>query len=512
MRYAFSQRRIFLHGGMPGLMERLSITTTRGVATMPPRMAPVAAAVEQAQQQEVTVVQDTSVVQDAAQAPPPRPLFIDTIPPQDEFWRKIPVWKDVPMQTFLSYAWGIKNTVQGEGKLAHFLEQVLPDEVPMTDVAHGISCKQTQTREELVTDVLDGIKAATMSTRMTPYILSRINWSDPRNDPIFRQFIPVKSRMMPDHPKLTLDSLHEHADSPVSGLVHRYTDKALFLPTSVCPTYCMFCTRSYAVGGDTDSVKKASMKPTKRRWEDVLAYIESTPQLQDIVVSGGDAYYLQPDQLVYIGKRLLAMPNIKRFRFASKGLAVAPARILDDRDAWFEALMLVATQARKAGKAMALHTHFNHPNEISWVSKMAARRLFEAGVMVRNQTVLMRGVNDDKETMLSLIRNLADNNIFPYYVYQCDMVEKVEHLRTPLQTILDLEAQIRGSIAGFMMPQFVVDLPGGGGKRLACSHLSYDRTTGVSRFVAPAVTGRDKENKVYEYYDPVDSVVKAGGR
>ena len=274
----------------------------------------------------------------------------------------------------------------------------------------------------------------------------------------------------------------------------------------------MFCTRSYAVGADTDSVKKASMKPTKRRWEEALAYVESQPGLHDIVVSGGDAYYLQPEQLAYIGKRLLAMPNIRRFRFASKGLAVAPARFLDSKDSWFQALAFVAEQARKAGKAMALHTHFNHPNEISWVSELAARRLWDAGIMVRNQTVLMRGVNDDAATMSSLIRRLADNNIFPYYVYQCDMVEKVEHLRTPLQTILDLEAQIRGSIAGFMMPQFVVDLPGGGGKRLACSHLSYDRTTGVSRFVAPAVTGRDKANKVYEYYDPVNSVVEANGR
>ncbi|CAK7206762.1 hypothetical protein SEUCBS139899_009568 [Sporothrix eucalyptigena] len=467
---------------------------------MPPRMAPASMAVAAAQPTH-------QEIEEFAAAP-----TNSTIPTHDEFWRKVPVWKDVPVEDFLSYAWGIKHTVQGEGKLAHFLEQVLPDQVPMDDVTDSGNKAGIQTREELVADVIDGIKTATMSTRMTPYILSRINWSNPRNDPVFRQFIPVKSRMLPDHPKLMLDSLDEHADSPVSGLVHRYTDKALFLPTSVCPTYCMFCTRSYAVGADTDSVKKAPMKPTKRRWEEALGYVESQPGLHDIVVSGGDAYYLQPEQLAYIGKRLLAMPNIRRFRFASKGLAVAPARFLDDKDAWFQALTFVAEKAKAAGKAMALHTHFNHPNEFSWVSEQAARRLWDAGVLVRNQTVLMRGINDDTATMSTLIRTLADNNIFPYYIYQCDMVEKVEHLRTPLQTILDLEAQIRGSIAGFMMPQFVVDLPGGGGKRLACSHMSYDRTTGVSKFVAPAVTGRDKANKVYEYYDPVDSVVTANGR
>ncbi|KAK1829869.1 hypothetical protein QBC39DRAFT_355608 [Podospora conica] len=367
-----------------------------------------------------------------------------------------------------------------------------------------------QTREEFIKDVLDGVTAATMAIRMTPYVLSRVNWEDPRHDPIVRQFLPMKSMMIPDHPKLALDSLHETADSPVKGLVHRYPDKALFLPTSVCPTYCMFCTRSYAVGADTDTVTKASLKPTRKRWEEAFAYIESQPGLHDIVVSGGDSYYLAPDQLRLIGERLISMPNIKRFRFASKGLAVAPSRILDESDGWVNALIDISNKAKKAGKSMAFHTHFNHPNEISWISRDASQKLFEAGVMVRNQAVLLRGVNDDYETISTLIRDLADNHVFPYYIYQCDMVERVEHLRTPLQTILDLEAKMRGSIAGFMMPSFVVDLPGGGGKRLACSFHSYDRKTGVSKYTAPAVTGRDKENKVYEYYDPISFLQEDG--
>lgn len=320
----------------------------------------------------------------------------------------------------------------------------------------------------------------------------------------------------------------------------------------------MFCTRSYAVGADTDTVTKASLKPTRKRWEEAFAYIESQPGLHDIVVSGGDSYYLMPEHLRLIGERLISIPNIRRFRFASKGLAVAPSRIIDGADGWVDALIDISNMAKKAGKSVALHTHFNHPNEISWVTALASQKLLEAGVMVRNQTVLLRGVNDDFQTMSTLIRKLADHNIFPvctrhtyslsifhtrtlhlipslgcrtylpsrpnspvthlsnikkkqqYYVYLCDMVQKVEHLRTPLQTILDLEAQIRGSIAGFMMPQFVVDLPGGGGKRLACSYRSYDRTTGISTYMAPAVKGRDKENKVYEYYDPMDSLVDGG--
>ncbi|TPX07020.1 uncharacterized protein E0L32_011088 [Thyridium curvatum] len=419
-------------------------------------------------------------------------------PTEEPFWRKIPWWSNVSESDFLSYRWGIANTIQPH-KLRNFLGSVLPDEVP-DDQHEG----KMQTRDDLISDVFKGISHASMSTRITPYIMSRIDWNDPRHDPLFRQFIPLRSRMLPDHPELTMDSLGERKDSPVPGLVHRYPDKALFLPVSVCPTYCMFCTRSYAIGGDTSTVHKESFKPTRRRWEKCFSYIEGQPGLHDIVVSGGDSYYLEPDQLHEIGERLISMPNIRRFRFASKGLAVAPGRFLDDGDGWFAALVDISNAAKRAGKSVALHTHINHPNEISWITELASQRLLKEGVTVRNQTVLLRGVNDDVETMSTLIRKLADNNISPYYVYQCDMVESIEHLRTPLQTILDLESRIRGTIAGFAMPQFVVDLPQGGGKRLACSHLSYDRETGVSRYMAPALTRGNKENKVYEYFDPID--------
>jgi len=175
----------------------------------------------------------------------------------------------------------------------------------------------------------------------------------------------------------------------------------------------MFCTRSYAVGADTESVTKKSLKPTRRRWDEAFAYIESQPQLHDIVVSGGDAYYLQPEHLSMIGERLIGMENIRRFRFASKGMAVAPARVLDETDGWVDALVGVSNRAKRAGKAVALHTHFNHPHEISWITRAAAQKLHEAGVTVRNQAVLLRGVNDDVETMSLLIRTLADNHILP---------------------------------------------------------------------------------------------------
>jgi lysine 2,3-aminomutase len=153
----------------------------------------------------------------------------------------------------------------------------------------------------------------------------------------------------------------------------------------------------------------------------MFEYIEKTPTVQDIVVSGGDSYYLAPDHLRLIGERLLAIPNIKRIRFATKGLAVNPSRILDAQDGWTAAFVELSKNGRSTGKQVAMHTHFNQPKEVTWVTELAARYLFEQGVIVRNQTVLLKGVNDSVETMAKLIRKLADLNIVPYYVYQCGM-------------------------------------------------------------------------------------------
>ncbi|KDR77747.1 hypothetical protein GALMADRAFT_155528 [Galerina marginata CBS 339.88] len=389
---------------------------------------------------------------------PPIPFTsINNIP----YWQKIPLWKDVSENDFLSYRWQLSNSVQGEKKLREFLAAVLPSKIPRSCTALRRGSAIT-TGNEFIDSVSDAISRAPMAIRITPHIMSVIDWSNPIDDPIRRQFIPLQSELISDHHRLKLDSLNEENDSPVKGLVHRYPSKALFLATSVCNVYCRFCTRSYAVGANTTTVLKNSLKPTKRRWDAVFSYIENTPQLNDIVISGGDSYYLSPEQLYDIGERLLAIPHIKRFRYATKGLAVCPSRILDPNDTWSSALISISNMGKKMGKAVAVHTHFNHPNEITWITKRAAQQLFENGVTVRNQTVLLRGVNDNVSTMKTLINDLADLNIQPYYVYQGDMVRGVEDLRTPLSTILDLEMHIRGSIGGFLMPQFIVDLPGGG--------------------------------------------------
>jgi lysine 2,3-aminomutase len=339
-----------------------------------------------------------------------------------------------------------------------------------------------------------------MSIRVSPYLLSLIDWSNAYTDPLRRQFVPVASRLLPDHPKLTLDSLHEQADAPVPGLTHRYPDKALFLVLDTCPVYCRFCTRSYAVGLDTDTVDKVSLKATEERWDRAFQYISERSELEDIVVSGGDSYQLKARQITLIGERLLALPNIRRIRFATKGPAVMPMKLLSD-DEWLDALTAVVEKGRRLHKEVVMHTHFNHPNEITAITKRGLDKVFERGIIVRNQSVLIRGVNDTVASMQLLIKRLGHCQVHPYYVYLHDMVSGVEDLRTSVQTACDLERHVRGVTAGFHTPTFVCDAPGGGGKRVVHSFEHYDRETGVAVYTAPSV-----KPGYFLYFDPIDTL------
>jgi lysine 2,3-aminomutase len=396
----------------------------------------------------------------------------------DEFWRKVPAFAEVSRETFLDHLWQAKHSVTKVSKL----REVLGDRVSPA----------------FFEDVELGIKHAPMSLRVSPYILGLINWDDPYSDPLRLQFLPLGSRLLPDHPKLDLDSLHEMEDAPTPGLTHRYPDKALFLPLDQCPVYCRFCTRSYAIGLDTEEVEKVHLRASEERWDRAFAYIASRPELEDIVISGGDAYQLRAAQLEEIGERLLAMPNVRRMRFATKGPAVMPQKILTDA-AWTDALTRVVDKGRKLHKEVVLHTHFNHAVEITEITKLAMDLLCERGIVVRNQTVLQRGVNDTPELMSLLVKRLGHVNVHPYYVYVHDLVKGVEDLRTSVETALFIEKHVRGTTAGFNTPVFVVDAPGGGGKRDAHSYEYYDRDTGVSVYQAPSV----KPGRFFLYFDPL---------
>jgi lysine 2,3-aminomutase len=406
---------------------------------------------------------------------------------EGDFWRRIPAYAGVSEADFLDHKWQMKQTITRVDKLLAALQGL---------VAEGF-----------IEDAKKGFASAPMAVRVSPYLLSLIDWSAPYEDPLRRQFIPLDSSALPDHPKLRFDSLNEQGDAPVPGLTHRYPDKALFLALDTCPVYCRFCTRSYAVGPDVDQaeLEKVSLKANKDRWENVFAYVASRPELEDVVISGGDSYNLRDDQIREIGNRLLDIPNVRRMRFATKGPAVMPQKILTD-EGWFRALVDVVHRGRKMAKEVVLHTHFNHPNEITDITKRAMDRLHAEGVIVRNQSVLQRGVNDTVESMQLLVKRLAHVNVQPYYVYVHDLVKGVEELRTTVDTAVMLEKAVRGTCAGFNTPTFVVDAPGGGGKRVVHSYEHYDRVTGISVYTAPSV----KPGQFFLYFDPIHLLPEAG--
>lgn len=399
-------------------------------------------------------------------------------PRRDAFWQQIPAWRDVDHETFADFRWQEKHAITSPKKLVEYVRELVS--------------------ADFVADVQAGFDQAPMAVRISPYLLSLIDWSDPFHDPTRRQFLPLGSDLEPDHPMLTLDSLHEQKDAPVPGLTHRYPDKVLFLALDTCPVYCRFCTRSYAVGLDTDKVEKVHLRANKDRWARAFRYLREREDVEDVVISGGDAYRLKADQLLEIGHALLDIPHIRRFRIATKGLAILPMRVRAGDD-WTEAVTALSERARKIGKDVCIHTHFGHPNEVTGFSEDMMRLFHERGVLVRNQAVLQRGVNDTAPVMIELGRRLSWINVHPYYVYVCDLVRGVENLRTTVATAIKLEKRLRGATAGFNTPTFVVDAMGGGGKRDAHSFEHYDQETGISVYSAPSV----KEGQLFLYFDPL---------
>lgn len=398
-----------------------------------------------------------------------------------EFWKSVPAYSQISQETFLDHMWQMKNTI--------------------TNVQNMLKTLKELVSEKFYNDAKAGFEHAPMAVRVTPYVMSLIDWENPYEDPLRRQFIPLASQLIPDHPELHLDTLHEQDDSPIQGFTHRYPDKALFLALDICPVYCRYCTRSYAVGTSTADVEKVKLAQDLQRYEKIFQYVRSQPQLEDIVLSGGDAYMLKPKRLRLICETLLKIPHIRRIRIATKGVAIMPMKILTDEN-WYGTLKEMADLGRSLHKEVCVHTHFSHPNEITQITQWATNRLMEDAITVRNQAVLQRGVNDSNETMILLARKLGYVNVQPYYVYMHDLVQGVEDLRTPLHKGLEIEKHVRGSTAGFNTPTFVVDAPGGGGKRAIHSYEYYSRDTGISIYSAPSV----KPGQFFFYFDPLHSL------
>ena len=396
----------------------------------------------------------------------------------DEFWRQIPAWKDVSREEFADHKWQTRNSI----KKLHQVQETLGPRVSA----------------ELLADIEKGLELTPMNIRITPYIFALVDWENPLHDPLRKQFLPIASQFLPNHPFYMEDSLYEDVDSPVPLLTHRYPDKVLFLPLTTCPVYCSYCTRSRVIGGSTESVEKSTYGANAKKWEAVFDYLRKHLEVEDVVISGGDSYNLMPAQIRYIGETLLNIPNIRRIRYATKGPAIFPMKILTDEE-WTQSIVDVVHLGRSLGKQVFIHTHFSSPQEITQWSRLALARLFAEGVVVRNQAVLQSGVNDTVELMTLLTKKLSYINIQPYYVYVHDMVPGCEHFRTTLEESIQLEKAVRGSTAGFNIPTFVCDAPGGGGKRHIGTYEYYDRENGISVWTAPKV----KPGEVFVYFDPV---------
>jgi len=396
----------------------------------------------------------------------------------DSFWQKIPGWSNVSKKDFGDHLWQLKNSVTKIDQVAKVL---------------GVLATP-----ELMSDLVAGQRITPMNIRITPYMFALIDWKDPWSDPLRKQFLPMGSQFLDDHPNYAADSLGEDVDSPVPMITHRYPDKVLFLPTTICPVYCSYCTRSRLIGGSTESVEKETYGANQKKWIESFDYIMRNPMIEDVVISGGDSYMLTPKQLKHIGESLIKIPHVRRIRYATKGIAIFPQKIVSD-DAWLDALTEVHTLGRSYGKQVVVHTHFSSPKEVTKWSERAMERLFSRGIMVRNQAVLQAGVNDDVETMVLLTRTLSFLNIQPYYVYMHDMVPGCEHFRTTLREGIELEKAVRGTTAGFNTPTFVCDLPGGGGKRHVASYEYYNEDYGISVWKAPYV----KAGELFTYFDPI---------
>ena len=335
-------------------------------------------------------------------------------------WKDIPLWKDVTDEQWNDWHWQVNNRLNTVDQIKQVVDLTADEEA---DIAK----------------VMDGFRVG-----ITPYYASLMDPDDP-GCPVRRQAVPILEETHRSEADM-LDPLHEDEDSPAPGLTHRYPDRVLFLITDQCSMYCRHCTRR-RLAGETDGA---------RSMDDINAcidYIRRTPVVRDVLLSGGDCLCVEDDVLEYIISELRKIEHVEIVRLGSRTPVVMPQRITDD-----------LCNMLKKYHPIWLNTHFNHPKEMTPEAMEACRKLADAGIPLGNQSVLLRGVNDDVHVMRNLMHVLVKNRVRPYYIYQCDLSLGIEHFRTPVSKGIEIIEGLRGHTSGYAVPTFVVDAPGGGGK------------------------------------------------
>ncbi len=312
---------------------------------------------------------------------------------------------------------------------------------------------------------------------ITPHYMRLIdpNYSE---QPIRKAIIPTQNEFFYDKWSQK-DPLNEDEYSPVPGLVHRYTDRVLFLVTNSCSTYCRYCTRSRMVG---DHV---GCQLTRNNWEQALSYIEQHPQVRDVLVSGGDPLTMENEPIEWLLKRLRKIPSVEIIRIGTKTPTVLPQRITSS-----------LCRMLKKYHPLFISIHFTHPDELTEETVLACEKLANAGIPLGSQTVLLSGVNDDIDTMKKLMQGLLKSRVKPYYIYQCDPILGSSHFRTSISKGLEIIHGLRGNTSGYAVPSYVIDAPGGGGK---------------IQLLPEYVKGREGDEiilenhlgEIYRYLDPV---------
>ena len=333
--------------------------------------------------------------------------------------KRAPVFQDIPNEQWNDWHW----------QLSHRLNTVADFEqlFPLTEGE----------RKALSTPGLFRVE-------ITPYFASLIDPANPL-DPIRRQVIPTEKEILP-FTGMMEDSLAEDKHSPVPGLVHRYPDRVLMLVTNQCASYCRYCTRSRLVGDPHQAI-------SSRDFDAQLDYIRRTPQIRDVLISGGDPLTMAPKMLERVLTALREIPHVEIIRIGSRVPVFMPQRVDD-----------ALCDLLQRFHPLWLNIHVNHPNEITAELAEACDKLTRAGIPLGNQSVLLAGVNDDPYLMRKLVQDLVRIRVRPYYIYQCDLVEGAGHFRTTVAKGLEIMEALRGHTSGLCVPTYVIDAPGGGGK------------------------------------------------
>lgn len=335
-------------------------------------------------------------------------------------YRNTILWHDVTEEQWNDWHWQFKNRIRDVDTLKKLI-----------DLSHE--------EEKFLRECLSHFRMA-----ITPYYACLINPED-KNCPVRRQCIPSPQEMEVSSFELA-DPLAEERDTKAPGIVHRYPDRVLFMITRKCAMYCRHCTRRRLAGDEDFSI-------SSRDVDLALEYIKNHKEVRDVLLSGGDPLVLSENFLESIIKRLRAIPHVEIIRIGTRTPVVLPMRITDE----------LLDMLRKY-HPIWINTHFNHPNEITEAAAKACRKIVDAGIPLGNQTVLLKGVNDSAEVVKELCLKLVRNRIRPYYLYQCDLAQGINHFRTPVEKGLEIMSKLRGYISGFAVPTYVIDAPGGGGK------------------------------------------------